>query len=303
MNKITCLSFAKKILLLITLATAAHSAMAAKSPPSQPLSVAASVINGVTTISWQPPASNGGANITRYIAFSADGASCSSRGARAKKCRIKKLSSDVRSFRVVAVNNYGRSEPSAESNPTIASKQDVPASCGTSNGISASVAPSALPDLCLVGLSSSVVGNGDGSFSWKCVGYGAGDTLNCNTIPVPSAGSGGGAGGGAGPGTNPSIPRDMNAGERQYQLDLLLKTIPTYLKAPSTFVLISGPNWTWYNSIGKPDEGAWTLSFDAKNLFGVPLRYEAICPTKYMTTWGGWTFQMTPDLRLCFFYD
>ena len=257
----------------------------AGSTPSKPLNVQAAVSNGITTIVWGAPESNGGSPIKRYVAISTDGAKCSSIGPKARRCSIKALSEVVRVFRVYAVNKYGTGEGSSESNPTVASKTILNGSCGTSHGIYQSILPSASLDLCLAGQPTAPMAASDGSFSWLCVGLGSGVTYQCKSLPKSSAG----------------IPRDMTPSEKQFQSDLLLKTIPTYLKSPASFRVIEGPSWVWYRSIGSPDRGAWTITFEGQNLFGVYLRNRGICETKYMPD-GYWTFDLTANLRLCHFY-
>lgn len=255
------------------------------SVPSKPLDVVVKVVKGVTTISWAPPTSSGGSPVKKYTAWSQDGAGCSARGPRARKCSIKKLSERVRIFSVIASNKVGDSEASDPSNPTIASTKNIDAQCGTAHDIYQGSMPTGSLNLCLAGLPTVPVGNSSGSFSWSCVGYGTGQTQYCATLPSINVG----------------IPRDLTKAEKEYFSTVLLKTIPTYLKSPSSFKVIEGPTWYWYREIGLANEGAWVIHFDANNLFGVPLRTMGICTMKYMKE-GYWSFDLTSDLRLCNFF-
>jgi hypothetical protein len=91
----------------------------------------------------------------------------------------------------------------------------------------------------------------------------------------------------------------------QAEIDYLTQTaidnIPLWLTSPSTFQLVGTPTWSYYDSIGKPDEGAVSLEFDSQNGFGAMIRTSAICPANWDDR-GFWRNTMLDSLALCNFY-
>ena len=95
-------------------------------------------------------------------------------------------------------------------------------------------------------------------------------------------------------------PRAPTAGEIKFMADTILNVFPNYLRSPSSFKLIEGPTWAYYDNIGKPAEGAFTLKYDAMNGFGATIRGTAICPAEWDSR-GFWRNEINNDLRLCVF--
>lgn len=89
--------------------------------------------------------------------------------------------------------------------------------------------------------------------------------------------------------------------EIDYLTKLAVDIIPTYLRSPSTFKIIGSPTWSYYDSIGKPSEGAVSLEFDSQNGFGALIRTKAICGAKFDTR-GFWTVIIYSDFRICLLY-
>jgi PKD domain len=94
--------------------------------------------------------------------------------------------------------------------------------------------------------------------------------------------------------------RAPTKGELGFMKDTIISVFPNYLRSPSTFKLIEGPTWVYYNTIGKPGEGAFTIKFDAQNGFGAIVRGNAICAAKWDDR-GFWKNEIGNDLRICFF--
>ena len=97
-----------------------------------------------------------------------------------------------------------------------------------------------------------------------------------------------------------AVPRAPTASEISFMKDTILSVFPNYLRSPSTFKLIEGPTWAYYDTIGKPAEGAFTLKYDAANGFGAIIRGTAICPAEWDYR-GFWKNKMGNDLRICVF--
>jgi hypothetical protein len=94
------------------------SATSSVSAPSAPRTTVVSVTNGVAQVSWTPPASDGGAPITRYVVTaSPGGARCTTTGST--HCVVTGLHVGVDyTFSVVAYNRAGRS-PAATANGVV----------------------------------------------------------------------------------------------------------------------------------------------------------------------------------------
>lgn len=90
----------------------------------------------------------------------------------------------------------------------------------------------------------------------------------------------------------------------QAEIDYLIKTatenIPQWLKSPSTFKIVGTPTWAYYDTIGKPYEGAVTVNFDSQNGFGALIRNQAICPANFDVR-GFWRNTLQSSLALCVF--
>jgi len=97
-----------------------------------------------------------------------------------------------------------------------------------------------------------------------------------------------------------AVSRAPTASEIGFMKDTILSVFPNYLRSPSSFKLIEGPTWAYYDNIGKPAEGAFTLKYDAANGFGAIIRGTAICPAEWDTR-GFWRNKMGNDLRICVF--
>lgn len=89
--------------------------------------------------------------------------------------------------------------------------------------------------------------------------------------------------------------------EVQYLIDTAQANIPQWLKSPSTFKLAEAPTWAYYDTIGKPKEGAVTIKFDSQNSFGAIVRTTAICPANWDDR-GYWRNTIQSSLALCAFY-
>lgn len=95
-------------------------------------------------------------------------------------------------------------------------------------------------------------------------------------------------------------PRAPSPGELDFMKTTILNVFPNYLRSPSTFKLVEGPTWAYYENIGKPAEGAFTLKYDAQNGFGAIIRGTAICPAEWDAR-GFWKNKIGNDLRVCVF--
>lgn len=84
-------------------------------------------------------------------------------------------------------------------------------------------------------------------------------------------------------------------------INTAVTNIPLWVKSPSTFKVIGTPTWAYYDTIGKPAEGAVTVNFDSQNGFGATIRTRAICPANWDTR-GFWRNTMQSSLALCSFY-
>lgn len=89
--------------------------------------------------------------------------------------------------------------------------------------------------------------------------------------------------------------------EVQYLIDTALTNIPLWVKSPSTFKVAETPTWAYYDTRGKPNEGAVTVKFDSQNGFGATVRTTAICPANWDTR-GYWVNTMQSNLALCVFF-
>ena len=91
--------------------------MTPRTVPSAPLGVTGSPGSTEVTVSWQPPASDGGAAVTSFtVVASPGGQSCSTSGALA--CTVTGLTNGTPySFVVTATNSAGTSSPSVASAP------------------------------------------------------------------------------------------------------------------------------------------------------------------------------------------
>lgn len=98
-----------------------------------------------------------------------------------------------------------------------------------------------------------------------------------------------------------ATPRAPIPAEVQYLTDTALANIPQNLKSPATFKVADTPTWSYYDSIGKPKEGAITVKFDSQNGFGALVRTTAICPANWDDR-GFWRNTIQNNLALCVFY-
>lgn len=100
--------------------------------------------------------------------------------------------------------------------------------------------------------------------------------------------------------TAAAAARPPSYGELGFMKDTILSVFPTYLRSPSSFKLIEGPTWAYYDTIGEPAAGAFTLKYDATNGFGAVIRGTAICEAEWDAR-GFWRNKMGNDLRICVF--
>lgn len=278
-----------RIILFSLLALFAAHSYAAGTPPGAPESVTASIYKRDATIGWIAPANPGTDPIKKYLVTSIpSGKTCAS-AARSRSCSIKNLRNGQRyAFAVTAISKAGRSPPSAQSNEVIASKYQQLPQCGTAHNVYRDYPPAASSDLCLKGLASPVKYAGSGRYQWQCLGLGTSISEKCVTGYDP----------------DPSKPHDMSADEQAYFKDLILKTVPTYLRSPSSFRIVDPITWSYsgYFFGNEPIE-YFRFSFDAQNGFGVYLRSEATCPVIWVhdAVKGWWTFKLDSNLRICWF--
>lgn len=101
--------------------------------------------------------------------------------------------------------------------------------------------------------------------------------------------------------TDPSIARSPTIAEIKFLTDTAVTNIPQWLKSPSSFKLAETPTWAYYDTIGKPNEGAITVKFDSQNGFGAMIRTTAICGAHWNIK-GFWRNTMNNSLALCSFY-
>ncbi len=95
-----------------------HSAVLAAAPPQPPTAVAAIPGDGAATVSWNPPADDGGSPVLEYVATAVPGAAtCTAAGT---SCTVPGLANGTAyTFTVTARNAIGTSVPSAPSAPVI----------------------------------------------------------------------------------------------------------------------------------------------------------------------------------------
>ena len=268
----------------VSIVLSAYCLSANADKPSAPLHALASASKTKVTVTWVSPLNDGGLPIKRYTVISnPDSKTCSVSG-KNTKCVFGNLKQGkAYTFKVAAKNKDGLGEYSDSTNPVVPSKKAVSAQCGTANNIYVSYQPSA-PDLCLSGVAGPVKSS-SGVYSWQCAGFGGGSNENCKTGPYPT----------------PEIPRDMTKDEIEFFSDLIVRTIPSYLKSPSSFKMIDSPRWYW-NKDGNPFYGWFLVDFDSQNGFGAMIRSTAVCTMQWMTTGSGyWTSDLTYSLRLCSF--
>jgi len=109
--------------------------------PSAPIHVAAVAGNGQATVTFEAPADNGGSGITRYEVTVTPGGNVVP-GTSSPIVVTGLLNGTSYTFTVRAVNEAGRSDPSAESNPVVPS---APSSGGTT-GPSQPASPTEPPE-------------------------------------------------------------------------------------------------------------------------------------------------------------
>jgi hypothetical protein len=102
------------------------SSSTAASAPGSPTNVSVSMSNGVVTVTWTPPMTNGGSAITNYTVIATDltntlngGQECST---ATTSCTVSSLTlGDSYTFAVIATNAAGSSNPSASSSTVVPS--------------------------------------------------------------------------------------------------------------------------------------------------------------------------------------
>ena len=146
-----------------------------KSVPGAPTAVSASAGNGNAQVSFSAPAFNGGSAITSYTVTSApDGITQSG---SASPITVNGLTNGTAySFTVTAHNAIGTGAASTASNSVTPAAPQVNGACGSSNGTTFPVAPTA--NLCSAGTASVVAGSGP--WTWSCNGSDGGSTANCS---------------------------------------------------------------------------------------------------------------------------
>ncbi len=100
--------------------------------------------------------------------------------------------------------------------------------------------------------------------------------------------------------TGPISARAPTAIEVESLTKMAVDNIPLWLKSPSTFKMIGSPAWSYYDTIGKPNQGAITVDFDSQNGFGATIRTKAICGAEWDSR-GFWRNTLTQSLALCVF--